>query len=126
MKEDRFRAFSFPVYHMGELVAYAPSEERATQMMASMLNGGKEVGALDLEVVPPPPPSPYPFIGESGIPSHLFESGGSEISGGVEHVELKSGEEGIEQLSLLKKTHDLLGKALVGGKVFLTLKRREG
>ena len=98
--------FKHPVTYGGEVIAVCPSPEEAARFHEAIHDSD------EIEIFPPPPP--MKLVGESGIPEHLFERGQSE-----EVVELKT----PEQLALLKETHSIVGKDIIGGKVMLTVRR---
>jgi len=104
--------FKHPVTYGGEVIAVCPSPEEAARFHEAIHDSD------EIEIFPPPPP--MKLIGESGIPEHLFERGQSEMIGSIiEVVELKT----PEQLALLKETHSIVGKDIIGGKVMLTVRR---
>jgi len=112
--QKRADSFKHPVVFDGEVIAICPSAEEAARFHQALSPMGEEI-----EIVPPPPPSS--FIGESGIPQELFESGGNIPTPHffVRRVELKS----PDQLALLLREWRVVGKEEIGGKVFLNLEK---
>lgn len=108
--------FQHPVYHNGEILAWAPFKEDADRMMIDISELGK--GWKDLEVVTPPPPATA-----SGIPIELLERNEALVDTLQTIVLRKDMEEGIKQVEEIKKWGSIVSRSKVGNDVYLYVRR---
>lgn len=110
--------FQHPVYHDGEILAWAPTKENANKMMIDLSEMGR--GWKELEVVTPPPPA-----SASGIPEELLERNESTTDILQTIVLKKEMEEGILQVEEIKKWGSIISRSKVGNDVYLYVKRND-
>lgn len=105
--------FNHTVFYNGEPLVKCRTAEEAAQFHSAI-----HAHDLEIEIAPPPPP----MIADSGIPADLFERGQSEMFNVTKVMECPAT---LEEFERLTKDWTVVGKDKVGGKVMLTLKRRE-